>query len=211
MLKAMGKVLRQREGFTLVELLAVLAILGILATVAVPRVVGAIDEARESRNRADLALIMGALERYYTRYGVYPPSLRHLVHPPSIGTTAVPAFLKTDFTFENSYGHFYFYAVRNDLQKYILGDPGKDPKALVVSGTAYVLSTTGTGTIPAGLNPNANDVQVYVWTQPESGTPEAPLPIRVTTRVGGQSALHEATGRDLGATNRNIFAGAITD
>jgi prepilin-type N-terminal cleavage/methylation domain-containing protein len=47
MIQKINKKLRNRRGFTLIELVVVIAILGILATVAVPRLTGFQENARE--------------------------------------------------------------------------------------------------------------------------------------------------------------------
>lgn len=55
---------KKKKGFTLVELIAVIAILGILAAVIVPRVTGYSDRARASKEKANAASIINAIEIY---------------------------------------------------------------------------------------------------------------------------------------------------
>jgi type II secretion system protein G len=151
-----------QKGFTLIELLVVVAILGILAAVAVPRVMGAIDNARERKALADLTVIRNALERFYLEYGVFPTDLAQLIDQGDFGP---------DFDFTNSYGNCYFYAVRwevdasgtptaNALKDYILADPGQNPPAFAdwVAG-----GLTGDKSCE-GLDPRReNTHEAYFW------------------------------------------------
>ncbi len=122
---ALRKHLSGQKGFTLIELLVVVAILGILATVAFPRIMDAIDNARERKALADLTVLRDALERFYLEYARFPLDLAVLQEKD---------YIDPGFTFKNSYGNYYFYAVwwkgPNDpdsLKDYVLGDPGQEP------------------------------------------------------------------------------------
>ncbi len=64
-----------RKGFTLVELLLVVLILAIMASIVVPRLSGAAAEAKNSKDDANWANLIRALELYATNYdGAYPAS-----------------------------------------------------------------------------------------------------------------------------------------
>lgn len=61
MIQWFNKKLRNRKGFTLIELIVVIAILGILAVIAVPRLTGTRDNANRSAVIANLRTIESAL------------------------------------------------------------------------------------------------------------------------------------------------------
>ncbi len=68
----MRNLLRNQRGFTLIELVVVVAILGILAAVITPRVMKAMDNARDKSAIATGKSIQLALERYLIDNGAYP-------------------------------------------------------------------------------------------------------------------------------------------
>jgi len=54
----------RQSGFTLIELLAVVAILGILAGIGIPRIFGALDNARQGADQANIAMLQSAVEQW---------------------------------------------------------------------------------------------------------------------------------------------------
>ena len=76
----------QDKGFTLVELLIVIVILGILATVTVFAVRGITDQGKKSTCDSDKKTLEVAVEAYYAKYNVDPPSEADLI----------PGFIKSN-------------------------------------------------------------------------------------------------------------------
>ncbi|MCK5945289.1 MAG: type II secretion system protein GspG [Planctomycetes bacterium] len=66
------------SGFTLVEIMVVIVILGLLATLVARNVMGASDEARESKAKSDVSTIAGAVRSYYSKRGRLPDTLEDL-------------------------------------------------------------------------------------------------------------------------------------
>lgn len=60
--------MEQRRAFTLLELIVVLVIIGVLATLVGVRVTGVVQEARQTRIEADLAMLVTAGEQYLQRH-----------------------------------------------------------------------------------------------------------------------------------------------
>jgi len=66
------KFMKNKKGFTLIELVVVVAILGILALLVVPNVVNRVKEARETVIDANIKVINNAIKMYYAEQGDYP-------------------------------------------------------------------------------------------------------------------------------------------
>jgi len=64
--------MKQRKGFTLIELMIVIAIIIILAAIAIPNYLRMTDRARRSRVAGDFTSIATALGAYQIDWGMYP-------------------------------------------------------------------------------------------------------------------------------------------
>jgi prepilin-type N-terminal cleavage/methylation domain-containing protein len=67
--------MRQRKGFTLVELLIVVLILGALAAIAVPRILGGATQAKVNACKTNVDLINSQIELYYANNDAWPTAL----------------------------------------------------------------------------------------------------------------------------------------
>ena len=84
----MPRLLVQRAGFTLIEIMVVIIILGLLATLVIPNITGYTEKAKREKARADIASLEGALELFRADNGFYPTTeqgLGALIIKPSTG------------------------------------------------------------------------------------------------------------------------------
>lgn len=71
--------LKNRKGFTLIELIVVLAVLAIIMAIAVPRFIGIQDEAELDADHSTAAMIAKAAELYYAKEGSEPSDAEDLI------------------------------------------------------------------------------------------------------------------------------------
>lgn len=79
--------MRNKDGFTLVEVLIVITILGLIAALVIPRITGRLDEAKIETTKIQMKAIKDALEQYKLDNGIYPTTeqgLKALVEKPDI-------------------------------------------------------------------------------------------------------------------------------
>ncbi len=68
--------MRNKKGFTLIELMIVVAIIGILAAIAIPRFAQMLEKAREGATKGNLGSLRSAVSIYYSeREGTFPNDL----------------------------------------------------------------------------------------------------------------------------------------
>jgi general secretion pathway protein G len=85
---SMTRLMVQRAGFTLIEIMVVIIILGLLATLVIPNITGYTEKAKREKARADIASLEGALELFKADNGFYPTTeqgLDALIIKPSTG------------------------------------------------------------------------------------------------------------------------------
>ena len=124
----MNRRLRSQDGFTLIEIMVLILILGLLAIVG-QSLRGAADKAKRTKERADLAEIKTALDRYYLDNGYYPTTeqgLCALVTPPTTGI--IPLVYRSGGCIgrlpKDPWGNPYFY--QSDGNSYVLKSLGPD-------------------------------------------------------------------------------------
>lgn len=70
--------MKNREGFTLIELMIVVAIIGILAAIAIPQFASYRQRAQDSAAQSALKNLATAQEDYYVQYETYTPTIGNL-------------------------------------------------------------------------------------------------------------------------------------
>jgi general secretion pathway protein G len=70
---------KQKQGFTLVELMVVLTIIALLISIVVPDYVGRVRRAEEAVLQENLTLMRDALDKHFADVGRYPKTLDELV------------------------------------------------------------------------------------------------------------------------------------
>lgn len=151
----MKKVLRAREGFTLIELMIVIAVIGILAAVLIPYTFRAQDRARETGVQNAARAIQTGLEMYASNQGKFPwyPVEATTIKDTSTGLASlVTPAPKNPFN-----GKGYLSDVQNSTSPYYLGTSNAAVEAGVIKyetdGNSYTLTLYGAkgATLPLQL------------------------------------------------------------
>ena len=107
-----------REGFTMVELMAILVIIGLLAAVVATNVIGKIDKAKVVSTKASLKVLHASVIQFRLDTGRYPTeeeSLDVLVNPPSDVEYYEPGgYLETNAIPKDGWGNDFVYELYPD-------------------------------------------------------------------------------------------------
>jgi general secretion pathway protein G len=102
--------MKNRRGFTLIEMLLVVIILSTLAAMIVPRFAGRSEEAKKSAAEADIqSNLSAALDLYELDNGTYPPTVDALVVDPGTARKWLGPYLKNKKGLKDPWGHPYAY------------------------------------------------------------------------------------------------------
>lgn len=119
--------MKNKLGFTLIEIMLVVIILGVLAAMVVPRLTGRSDEARRSVAKTDIESNLAlAIDLYEVDTGAYPDSLEDLLRSPSGSTNWKGPYLKKKPLDPWGRQYVYRYPGQRDQDGYDLSSMGKD-------------------------------------------------------------------------------------
>lgn len=111
-----AKKMKNRKGFTLIELIVVIVIIGILAAILIPRLTGFTDKAEETQAVIWAKEIATAIDAMEAEDGVYPTDVDEIRQYSGVTSSSATISLGSDggftVTYENAGGDE-FYAGRD--------------------------------------------------------------------------------------------------
>ena len=135
--------MKNKKGFTLIEIMVVVIILGLLAGLVLPKILGREEEARVSSAKLQIKSLENALDGYKLDNGFYPTTdqgLDALIKKPETGR--IPnkwrdgGYLKPARIPKDPWGQdYHYYAPGNENREYEIisygpdGEPGGDGKS----------------------------------------------------------------------------------
>lgn len=129
----MHNTLRNRRGFTLIEIMVVIAILALLAALVGPRIIGRSDDAKIADAKVQIKNLETALKLYKLDTGTYPSTeqgLMALVSAPTVGT--IPknyrseGYLESKQVPKDPWGNYFVYLSPGEHGDYDLYSFGAD-------------------------------------------------------------------------------------
>jgi len=112
---------KPRQGFSIVELMAVIVIMGLLAGIVAVNVIGKVDQARVTSTKASLKLLHGAVIQFKLDTGQYPSEdeglLELIEEPADVQGWATDGYLGTTELPMDSWGHEFVYMLNPESGK----------------------------------------------------------------------------------------------
>ncbi|MCB1037665.1 MAG: type II secretion system protein [Acidobacteria bacterium] len=100
------RLVRRRQGFTLLELIIVVAMIGILATMALPALKESPRRAKEAVLKTNLRTLRDVINQHFADKGNYPASLQELVDSGYLRDIPNDPFTGSNETWEVEYEEF---------------------------------------------------------------------------------------------------------
>lgn len=94
------RIVRQADGFTLIELMIVISLIVLLASIGLTSYANSVKRAKESVLKEDLFRMRDAIDQYYADKGKYPTGLDALVSDKYIRTVPVDPFTNSAETWQ---------------------------------------------------------------------------------------------------------------
>jgi general secretion pathway protein G len=129
-MKGLRKNLKNKKGFTLVELLVVMVIIGLLAALVAPRLFPKLGKGKQAAAKAQIELLGQALDQYRLDVGSYPSTqegLQALMTNPGVEKWDGP-YLKKNLPMD-PWGHPYVFESPGTHGEYDLYSYGRDGKS----------------------------------------------------------------------------------
>ena len=129
-MKGFRRNLKNKKGFTLVELLVVMVIIGLLAALVAPRLFPKLGKGKQAAAKAQIELLGQALDQYRLDVGSYPSTqegLQALMTNPGVEKWDGP-YLKKNLPMD-PWGHPYVFQSPGTHGEYDLYSYGRDGKA----------------------------------------------------------------------------------
>ena len=127
------KLLSNKRGFTLIEIMVVIVILALLAALVGPKILGRTDDAKIQTTKTQIRSLESALKLYKLDNGVYPTTeqgLSSLVVKPTVGV--IPknykegGYLESKQVPKDGWGNDYIYVSPGEHGDYDLSSYGAD-------------------------------------------------------------------------------------
>lgn len=129
----MKRILNDKRGFTLIEIMVVVVILAALAALVAPKIIGRSDDAKIAEAKVQIRNLESALKLYKLDNAVYPTTeqgLDALVNKPTVGTPPknyrAEGYLETKNAPKDPWGNDFKYLSPGEHGDYDLSSFGAD-------------------------------------------------------------------------------------